>query len=88
MGPVGHIMVQAYRFLCQAYSSLAPINQMNACAGDNSRKKMIPMLAKTFNIGMGEATGLIICIIRDTVMDINTERHHRLSDGPMTMMKN
>jgi hypothetical protein len=26
-----------------------PINQMNACAGDNSRAKMIPIFANTFN---------------------------------------
>jgi hypothetical protein len=30
MGPIGHISVQAYRFLCQAYSSLIPMNQMIA----------------------------------------------------------
>ena len=30
MGPVGSISATAYKFLCQAYSSIVPINQMNA----------------------------------------------------------
>ncbi len=59
MGPVGCILAMAYKFLCQAYKSLVPINQMNACTGDNSRAKMIPMFAKTFNIGTVAATGLL-----------------------------
>ena len=42
MGPIGKISSIAYKFLCQAYKSLVPINQMNACAGHNSRAKMIP----------------------------------------------
>ena len=71
MGPEGHISAQAYKNLCQAYSSLIPINQMNACAGDNSRKKLIPMLMKAFDIGMIEATGLLNCVVRDTAIDIN-----------------
>ncbi len=45
-GPVGHVLVQAYKCMCQAYSGLVPINQMNACAGDNSWKKMILMLCR------------------------------------------
>jgi hypothetical protein len=58
MGPAGLLSALAYKFLCQAYKSLIPINQINVCTGDNSRKEMIPMLAKTFNIGTIEATGL------------------------------
>jgi hypothetical protein len=59
MGPVGNILAMEYKFLCQAYKSLMPINQMNACACDNSRPNMIPMFAKTFNIGTGQAAGLL-----------------------------
>ena len=61
----------AYKFLCQAYKSLIPINQMNVCTGDNSRKEMIPMLAKTFNIGTIEATGLLNRVVCHTATDIN-----------------
>ena len=61
----------AYKFLCHAYLSLIPINQMNACAGDNSRKKMIPMLAKTFNIGTIEATRLLNRVVCYTATNIN-----------------
>jgi len=65
MGPIGHILAMGYKFLCQAYKSLVPINQMNACAGENSRAKMIPMLAKTLNIGTVAATGIFNRVIRD-----------------------
>jgi hypothetical protein len=71
MGPVGRISAMAYKFLCQAYSSLIPINQMNACAGDNSRKKMIPMLVKTFDIRTIKATGLFNHVVCNTATDIN-----------------
>ncbi len=74
MGPVGHIDAISYKLLCQAYTSLIPINQMNACAGDNSRKKMIPMLAKTFNIGTLEATNLIDHVVQDTSTDIHASK--------------
>ena len=50
-GPKGHVSAQAYKNLCQAYSSLVPINQMNARAGDNSRKNLIPKLMEMFHIG-------------------------------------
>jgi hypothetical protein len=44
---------------------------MNACAGENSRKEIIPMLAKTFNNGTLDATGLLNCVVRDTATDIH-----------------
>ena len=71
MGPAGLLPAMAYKFLFQAYLSLIPINQMNVCAGDNSRKVMIPMLAKTFNIGTIEATGLLNRVVCNTATDIN-----------------
>ena len=71
MGPEGHVSAQAYKNLCQAYSSLVPINQMNACAGDNSRKKLIPMLMKTFHIESIKATGLFNCVVCNTAIGIN-----------------
>jgi hypothetical protein len=71
MGPKGHVSAQAYTNLCQAYSSLVPINQMNACAGDNSRKNLIPKLMETFHIGTIDATGLFNRVVRDTAIDIN-----------------
>jgi hypothetical protein len=74
MGPVGHILAMAYKFLCQAYFSLIPINQMNVCTGDNLRKNMMPMIAKTFNIGTGKATGLLNCMVHDTATKINAEK--------------
>ena len=71
MGPAGLLSTMAYKFLCQAYLSLIPINQMNACAGDNSRKEMIPMLVKTFNIGILDATGLLNRVVCDMATDIH-----------------
>jgi len=46
MCPAGLLPAMTYKFLCQAYLSLIQINQMNACAGDNSRKEMIPSSQK------------------------------------------
>ncbi len=72
MGTAGLLSTMAYKFLCQAYLSLIPINPMNACAGDNSRKEMIPMLAKMFNIGTLDATGLLNRVVCDMAIDIHT----------------
>ncbi len=80
MGPVGNILALAYKFLCQAYKSLVPINQMNARAGDNSGSNMIPMFAKTFNIGTGQAMGLLNRVVCDTVTDINAEKLNCVED--------
>ena len=71
MGPVGRLSALTYKFLCNAYSSLVPINQMNALAGNNTRKNMIPILAQTFNIQTLDATELLNRVIRDTAIDIN-----------------
>ena len=80
MGPVGHILSVAYKFLCKAYKSLIPINQMNECTGDNSQAKMIPMFAKTFNIRMVQATGLLNQVVHDTATDINAEKMNCAED--------
>jgi len=74
MGPIGHISAMAFKFLCQAYKSIVSINQMNACTGDNSWAKMIPMFAKTFDIGTVQATGLLFRVVRDTATDISAEK--------------
>jgi hypothetical protein len=39
MGTSGNLSEWTYRLLCEALSSLIPINGMNARSGDNSRKK-------------------------------------------------
>ena len=76
MGPAGHISMMAYKLICQAYSSLVPINPMtmNACADDNSRKMMIPMIAGTLNIGTVEEAGVLNRVVRDTAIEINAEK--------------
>ncbi len=80
MGPVGHILVLAYKFLCQACSSQVPINQMSTCTGNNSQKMMILMLAKTFNIGTGKAKGLFNCVVCNTATGINVEKLNCVED--------
>jgi uncharacterized membrane protein YqjE len=47
---------------------------MNALAGNNTRKNMIIVFAKTFNIGTAEAIWLLHRVIRDTAIDINAEK--------------
>jgi len=80
MGPTGLLSTMAYKFLCQAYLSLIQINQMNACTGDNSRKEMIPMLVKTFNIGILDATGLLNHVVCNTATDIHMVKLNFVED--------
>jgi len=86
MGPAGLLPAMACKFLCQAFLSLIPINQMNACTGDNSRKEMILMLTKMFNIGTIEATGLLNCIVRDTATGINGVKLNSAEDCRIRLM--
>ena len=69
MGPAGLLPAMAYKFLCQAYLSLIPINQMNARAGDNSRIKLIHTLVKMLSISSTEASTLLTRLLRDTAED-------------------
>ena len=71
MGPAGRLSALTFKLLCNAYSSLVPINQINALAGNNTRKNMIPILAQTFNIRTPDATALLNRVIRNTAIDIN-----------------
>jgi hypothetical protein len=80
MGPAGHISAMTYKFLCQAYKSLVPINQMNACAGNNSRAKMIPIFSKTLNVSTVQAMGILNRVIRDTATDIHADRLNCVED--------
>jgi hypothetical protein len=59
MGPIGRLSVLTYKVLCSAYASFVPINQMNALAGNNTHKNMIPIIAQTFNIRTLDATELL-----------------------------
>jgi hypothetical protein len=70
IGPLGHISAVAYKFLCQAYKSLVPLN----------RSKMIPIFAKTFNIGTVKASRLLNRVVRDTATDINAEKMNCAED--------
>ena len=74
MGPIGCLSALMFKTLCNAYSSLVPINQMNALAGNNTRKNMMQMLARMFNIRTLDAKELLNCVIRNTAMDINAEK--------------
>jgi hypothetical protein len=74
MGPVSHILAEGYKFLCQACSSLVPINQMNMCAVTYYHKMMILMLVKTFNSGTGKARGLFNRFVCNTATKINAEK--------------
>ena len=51
-GPEGNIPVMMYTALCMAYGSFLLINQINAMGSDNSRTKLVPILAKTMNISV------------------------------------
>jgi transposase-like protein len=69
MGPAGKFAKSTYKLLCDALSSFIPINQMNACAGDNSRIKLIHTLVKTLSISSTEASTLLTRLLHDTAED-------------------
>ena len=58
-GPKGNIPALMYKSLCAAFGSCMRINQINALGGDNSRNKMIPVIAEAMNISISTATELI-----------------------------
>jgi len=74
MGSSGTISEGTYKLLCEALSSLIPINGMNARSGDNSRKKLMTMLVKTMDIETSEAGKLLDRLLRDTAQDIHAEK--------------
>jgi hypothetical protein len=47
---------------------------MNALAGNNARKSMIPIFAQTFNIRKLDAAELLNRVQRDTAIDISAEK--------------
>ncbi len=73
-GPSGILSEGTYKLLCVALSSLILIHGMNACAGDNSRKKIITMLVKTMDMESREAEKLLDRLLRDTAQDIHGEK--------------
>ena len=80
MGPIGRLTALTFKILCSAYSSMVPINQMNSLAGNNTRKKMIPVLAETFSIRTLNATELLNRVIRGTAIDINADKLNCVED--------
>jgi len=58
-----------YKLLCNALSSFIPINQMNACAGDNTRFNLIATLVKMLSISSTEADTLLKRMLPDTAED-------------------
>ena len=74
MGQSGILSEGTYRLLCEALSSLIPINGMNARSGDNVRKKITTMLVKTMDMDSIEAGKLLDRLIRDTAQDIHAEK--------------
>lgn len=52
-GPEGNIPALIYKSLCMAYyGSFLRINQINVRGGDNSRSRMIPILAEAMHISI------------------------------------
>ena len=74
MGSSGTISEGTYKLLCEALSSLIPINGMNARSSDNSRKKLMNMLVKTMDIQSSEAGKLLDWLLCDTAEDIHAEK--------------
>ena len=60
--------------LCMAYGSFLRINQINGRGGDNSRTKLIPLIAETMKIAVKSSEWLIKRLCRDTAMDIKADK--------------
>ena len=58
-GPDGNLPKAAYKLLCDAFATVVAIHQLNARAGDHTRRKSIIMLMKTFDIPKREASKLL-----------------------------
>ena len=63
-GPDGNLPKAAYKLLCEAFATVIPIQQLNARAGDNTRRKIVIMLMKTLDIPKREASKLLTRLFR------------------------
>ena len=70
----GNIPAVMYKSLCAAFGSCMRINQINALGGDNSRSKMIPLIAATMNFSISAATDLVRRLCRDTAIDMKADK--------------
>jgi hypothetical protein len=59
MGPVGSVPRCDYRYLCDAFASFTPINQLNKRAGLNVRDKMIHNFTKALNTSKKAAENIL-----------------------------
>jgi len=73
-GPEGNIPALIYKSLCMAYGSFLRINQINARGGDNSRSRMIPILAEAMHISISSSADLIKRLCRDTAVDMKADK--------------
>lgn len=73
-GPEGNISALMYKSLCTAFGSFMRINQINSCGGNNSRTKMIPVLAQTTHLSIATCTELIRRLCRDTAIDMKADK--------------
>ena len=73
-GPEGNIPALMYKSLCAAFGSCMRINQINALGGDNSRSKLIPVIAEAMGIAIAAAIPLIRRLCRDTAIDMKADK--------------
>ncbi len=73
-GPEGNIPRETYNVLCMAYGSFLRINQINGRGGDNSRTKLVPLIAETMKIAVKSSEWLIKRLCRDTAMDLKADK--------------
>ncbi|KAL3771166.1 hypothetical protein ACHAWU_004789 [Discostella pseudostelligera] len=73
-GPEGNIPAMMYTALCMAYGSFLRINQINAMGSNNSRTKLVPIIAETMNISVSTSKELIKRLCRDTAIDMKCDK--------------
>ena len=73
-GPEGNIPSEMYAALCAAFGSFMRINQINALVGDNTRRKVIPVIAEVTTLSVTQCTELLRRLCRDTAIDMKAEK--------------
>ena len=73
-GPEGNIPAEMYKALCAAFGSFMRINQINALGGDNTRRKLIPVIAETTNLSISTCEQLLRRLCRDTAIDMKADK--------------
>jgi hypothetical protein len=82
--PCGNLSNESYKLLCDAISMVIPIQQMKACARDDTHRKILAMLVKTMDVDMHKVVKLLDQLLCDTLQHIHGEKLNCAEDHCIT----